>query len=69
MPLFYAKSLQRFIWEKKLNKAIRFDLNTPSKMEISHKMSDSGNILKSDFSLISLPIYMVDQILRFIQGE
>jgi len=47
------KSLHRFVYEKKVDLAIRFDLNLPS----FHKIA-SATI---NFNLLSLPLYMVQQ--------
>jgi len=58
------KSLHRFIWEKKLKRAIRFDLNPPSIMEVTHKVSYERESSDIDFVLLSLPLYMVEQFPR-----
>ncbi len=58
------KSLHRFIWEKKLKRAIRFDLNPPSIMEVTHKVSYEQESSDIDFVLLSLPLYMVEQFPR-----
>jgi hypothetical protein len=58
------KSLHRFIWEKGLKKAIRFDLNPPSVMKVSHKVAYDRESADIDFELLSLPLYMVEQVSR-----
>ncbi len=60
------RSLIRFMSEKRLDAAVRFDLNPPSKMDVSHKVNGQGSPV-ADFKLISLPLYMVGQVIRFFQ--
>lgn len=58
------KSLHRFIWEKGLKKAVRFDLNPPSIMKVLHKVTYDRESSDIDFDLLSLPLYMVEQVSR-----
>ncbi len=57
------RSLLRFMSEKRLDTAVRFDLNPPSKMDVSHKVNgpDGGVV---EFKLVSLPLYMAEQFSR-----
>ena len=50
------KSLHRFVYEKKADLAIRFDLNPPS----FHKTV----FAITNFNLLSLPLYMIQQTRR-----
>ncbi|MCK4765766.1 MAG: ATP-binding protein [Candidatus Aminicenantes bacterium] len=61
------KSLHRFIFEKKSGRAVRFDLNPPSVMRVSHKIGSGGKVHEIGFSLLSLPIYMVEQLPRIFR--
>ena len=61
------KSLHRFVWEKKSKKAVRFDLNPPSIMDAHHKVNYMGEIGEISFKLLSLPLYMVEQLPRLFQ--
>jgi hypothetical protein len=58
------KSLHRFIWEKGLKNAVRFDLNPPSIMKVLHKVTYDRESSDIDFDLLSLPLYMVEQLSR-----
>ena len=67
------KSLQRFVYEKHVDSAIRFDLNLPSFYKTNSTITDtsggstdSRNIDKEkvSFNLLSLPLYMVQQTFR-----
>jgi predicted AAA+ superfamily ATPase len=58
------KSLHRFVWEKKSKKAVRFDLNPPSIMETNHKVNYGNGVSEIVFELLSLPLYMVEQLPR-----
>lgn len=58
------KSLQQFMIRKKTVCAVRFDLNPPSYQHVSHLLGQKGVSVKIDFDLLSLPLYMVDQVDR-----
>ena len=60
------KSLLQFIYEKKVNLAVRFDLNLPSIQTVSHQLLRNKKTETINFSLISLPLYMVSQLHRII---
>lgn len=59
------RSLLRFMAEKRPGTAVRFDLNPPSVMDVSHKVT--GQDGEVEFRLISLPLYMVEQLPRLFQ--
>ncbi|UCH98621.1 MAG: ATP-binding protein [Candidatus Aminicenantes bacterium] len=60
------KSLHRFIHEKKLKKAVRFDLNPPSIMDVVHQLTYETINSQVAFKLMSLPLYMVEQLPRLL---
>lgn len=60
------KSLHRFIHEKKLKKAVRFDLNPPSIMDAVHQLTYEAENPEVAFKLVSLPLYMVEQLPRLL---
>ncbi len=60
------KSLHRFIHEKKLKKAVRFDLNPPSIMDAVHQLTYEAKNPEVAFKLVSLPLYMVEQLPRLL---
>lgn len=59
------KSLHQFLKEKNRHFAIRFNADVPSMFSGSTKMID-GTMIKYD--LLSLPIYMVEQVQRLIRA-
>jgi len=62
------KSLHRFAYEKNSNRAVRFDLNPPSTMRVSHKIGNGDGTAEVNFLLLSLPVYMVGQLPRIFRG-
>lgn len=60
--------MHRFIFEKKGSLAIRFDLNPPSIQNIKTKIINSTDNKEIHFKLLSLPIYMVEQMKRITQN-
>lgn len=58
------KSLQQFVSEKNTRFAVRFDLNIPSYQHVSHTLSQEGTPVQVQFDLVSLPLYMVEELLR-----
>lgn len=59
------KSLHQFLKEKNRHFAIRFNADVPGMFSGSTKMTD-GTMIKYD--LLSLPIYMVEQVQRLIRA-
>lgn len=62
------KSLQHFIHRRKLNLAVRFDLNSPGCQEVTHTITTEAGSEEVRFTLISLPLYAVDELPRIIDG-
>lgn len=60
------KSLLQFMYEKKGDLAVRFDLNLPSIQEVSHQLPQNEKSETINFRLISLPLYLVGQLYRII---
>jgi len=56
------KSLHQFIFQKKVNLAIRFDLNKYSIQTISHKINSNNEGNNISFALESFPLYGVSLI-------
>ncbi len=61
------KSLHRFVFEKKVDIAVRFDLNMPSIQNVETKIVNSVESENINFMLLSLPIYMVGQMRRLLE--
>ncbi len=60
------KSLQQIVLNKHLNFAIRFDLNPPSLQDVQHVTSGRDGNQSVSFTLLSLPVYMVEECLRLV---
>lgn len=60
------KSLHRYVYEKNVNLAIRFDLNLPSFHKVTSSITNNGNTEGVSFNLISLPLYMAGQIHKIL---
>jgi len=61
------KSLHQFLFQKEIKVAFRFDCNPPSRQELvpTIRVSGTGNQTGSvAFSLISLPLYAVEEMNR-----
>jgi hypothetical protein len=60
------KSLQQFIFYKKAETAVRFDLNPPSVQNIKYVIRTRDGNRPVAFKLISLPLYMVEELSRIL---
>ncbi len=60
------KSLQQFVFYKKTETAVRFDLNPPSVQNIKHVIRTRDGNRPVAFKLISLPLYMVEELSRIL---
>ncbi len=61
------KSLQQFVLHKQVTCALRFDLNRPSWQYIRHITSGPTGKQTVAFNLLSLPLYLVEECIRFIE--
>ena len=61
------KSLLQFISQKKCNRAVRFDLNPPSLQRISHNLAQAVGTVKVEYDLLSLPLYLIEQLPRLFR--
>ena len=60
------KSLQIYATEKKLKKAIRFNADLPSSVQLDTSIKINKRMEKVNFQLVSLPFYLVREFDRFI---
>ncbi len=60
------KSLLQFVYNKNAKLGIRFDLNLPSIQHIRHSLRQADGSIAIEFHLISLPLYMVNQLSRIL---
>ena len=58
------KSLLQFVSQKKIKTAVRFDLNTPSLQHVSHAIRQANKSVEVSFDLLSLPLYMIEELPR-----
>ena len=61
------KSLQQFVYQKKTRVCVRFDLNIPSLQHVFHTLSQGGESVQVEFDLISLPLYMIEELPRVFE--
>ncbi len=60
------KSLQIFVAEKNLNKAIRINADLPSIVQVKTSIKLEKGMKEVNFKLISLPFYLVNEFGRFL---
>lgn len=60
------KSLQVFVTERELVRAIRFNADLPSIMQVKTSIRIGNGMKKVNFQLISLPFYLVQEFSRFL---
>ncbi len=58
------KSLLQFVYQKKISQAVRLDLNTPTLQDIKHLLRQADGNKEVTFSLLSLPLYLIEQLPR-----
>lgn len=63
------KSLQMYLYEKKLNEGIRFNMDIPNKGMFASKINAPGKNAELSWKLMSLPLYMVSELKRLIDME
>ena len=61
------KSLQQFVLNKHAATCIRFDLNPPSIGQIEHSAREKNGSTPVSYSLISLPLYLVEELPRILE--
>jgi hypothetical protein len=62
------KSLQQFVGQKSVPLAVRFDLSVPSFQQVSHMTKLRSKTVVTEFDLLSLPLYLVQQLPRLIDS-
>jgi hypothetical protein len=60
------KSLQQFVLNKNAALCVRFDLNPPDIGQISHSARVNGGSTPVSYSLLSLPLYLVQELPRLL---
>jgi uncharacterized protein len=62
------KSLDQFVLHRRVDRAIRFDLNPPSRQQVVHDARSGGGTESVTYELLSLPLYAVGELPRLL-GE
>jgi predicted AAA+ superfamily ATPase len=62
------KSMQMYLYEKKLKEGIRFNMDLPSKGNFRVKMNVPDRAAELSWTLLSLPMYMVSELKRLIDS-
>ena len=60
------KSLQQFVLNKHVDLCIRFDLNPPNTLRITHSARVSEGSVPVSYNLLSLPLYLVEELPRLV---
>ena len=60
------KSMQMYLFEKKLDRSIRFNMDLPNKGQFKTKVNAPGQNTELTWNLLSLPLYMVSELKRLI---
>jgi len=63
------KSMQMYLYEKKLDKGIRFNMDLPNKGQFKTKVNAPGTNAELSWNLLSFPLYMVSELKRLIDLE
>jgi len=63
------KSLHRFIHDKQQGLAVRLDLNLPSQQTVDMRFRLGTSSEHVQYNLLSLPLYMVEQLPRLLEDE
>jgi len=63
------KSLQQFVLRKHAAKAVRFDLNPPSRQAVSQMAKTKDGTERVSYELLSLPMYAVEELPRLLAEE
>ena len=63
------KSLQQFVLRKHVARAVRFDLNLPSRQNISHLAKTKNGTERISYELLSIPLYAVGELYRLLINE
>ena len=60
------KSLQQFVFRKRVELAVRFDLNPPSAQNVKNVIRTKEGNREVEYKLMSLPLYMVEELPRIL---
>ncbi len=60
------KSLQQFVFRKRVKLTARFDLNPPSVQNVKNVIRTQEGNREVEYTLVSLPLYMVEELPRIL---
>jgi len=60
------KSLQQFVFRKRVGLAVRFDLNPPSVQNVKNIIRTKEGNREVEYTLMSLPLYMAEELPRIL---
>ena len=60
------KSLQQFVFRKRVELAVRFDLNPPSAQNVKNVIRTTAGNHEIEYTLVSLPLYMAEELPRIL---
>lgn len=60
------KSLQQFVFRKRVELTVRFDLNPPSVQNVKNVIRTQEGNREVEYTLVSLPLYMVEELPRIL---
>ncbi|MBW2738054.1 MAG: ATP-binding protein [Deltaproteobacteria bacterium] len=63
------RSLHQFVACGKSRKAVRFDINQPSRQQVTNQVPTANKHQKTFFELLSLPLYGVGELERLLEPE
>jgi hypothetical protein len=63
------KSLQQFVFRKRVRLAVRFDLNPPSVQNVQNVIRTKEGNREVEYTLISLPLYMAEELPRILDDS
>ena len=61
------KSLHRYVFEKNVRIAVRFDINPPSLQKVETQIRNSTENATIEYDIYSLPFYLVGELNRLIE--
>jgi predicted AAA+ superfamily ATPase len=56
----------KFVFRKRVNLAVRFDLNPPSVQNVKNVIQTKEGNHEVEYTLVSLPLYMVEELPRIL---
>jgi len=58
------KSVDQYVLRKRVPRALRFDMNPPSRQQVSHRTRVGGETAPVTYEIMSLPLYAIGELPR-----